>query len=124
MLTEQNVMNDIAAQLHEKLETRNATIGIIGLGYVGLPLAQAAHKAGYKVLGFDTDTQKVQKLNSGETYLQHLGSDLVKTLYSSDRFTATDTPDKLGDADAILLCVPTPLGPHREPDLSYVTCKH
>ena len=121
MLTEQNVMNDIATQLHEKLETRNATIGIIGLGYVGLPLAQAAHKAGYKVLGFDTDTQKVEKLNSGETYLQHLGNDLVKTLHSSDRFTATDTPDELGDADAILLCVPTPLGAHREPDLSYVT---
>ncbi|MDG2053989.1 MAG: nucleotide sugar dehydrogenase [Phycisphaerales bacterium] len=114
-------MNDIATQLHEKLETRNATIGIIGLGYVGLPLAQAAHKAGYKVLGFDTDTQKVEKLNSGETYLQHLGNDLVKTLHSSDRFTATDTPDELGDADAILLCVPTPLGAHREPDLSYVT---
>ena len=121
MLTEQNVMNDIATQLHEKLETRNATIGIIGLGYVGLPLAQAAHKAGYKVLGFDTDTQKVEKLNSGETYLQHLGNDLVKTLHSSDRFTATDTPDELGDADAILLCVPTPLGAHREPDLSYVS---
>lgn len=120
MPPQERAINDIATELHQKLETRTATIGIIGLGYVGLPLAQAAHKAGYRVLGFDTDTIKVEKLSSGETYLHHLGDDLVSTLAKSDRFRATSSAAELGDADAILLCVPTPLGPHREPDLSYV----
>ncbi len=109
-----------AAKLKNRIENRTATIGIVGLGYVGLPLARAVHTAGFRVLGFDVDVEKVDCLERGENYLQHLGADLASNLAASDRFEATADSTRLKDADAILLCVPTPLGPHREPDLSFV----
>ncbi|MEM7229486.1 MAG: nucleotide sugar dehydrogenase [Planctomycetota bacterium] len=113
-------MQDPAAALRERIESRTAVIGVVGLGYVGLPLAKALHDAGYPVLGYDTDASKVTMLERGETYLHHLGDDLASSLAASDQFTATADPGRLSEADVILLCVPTPLGPHREPDLSYV----
>lgn len=109
-----------AAELHAKLQNRTAVIGIVGLGYVGLPLARAVHNAGYPVLGFDVDPRKVKALTEGETYLDHLGPELTRELAASDRFEATDDDSRLSGADVILLCVPTPLGPHNEPDLTYV----
>ena len=109
-----------ADSLRERIENRTAVIGIVGLGYVGLPLARAVHEAGYPVLGFDVDQAKIDALDAGETYLDHLGEELVTTLSKSDRFRATNKPDALAEADVILLCVPTPLGQHNEPDLSYV----
>jgi UDP-N-acetyl-D-glucosamine dehydrogenase len=109
-----------AAALRERLNTRTATIAVVGLGYVGLPLVRAAHDAGFPVIGFDTDDKKIEMLKRGENYLQHLGNELVEDLSGSDRFRPTSRAQDLGDADAILLCVPTPLGPHREPDLSFV----
>jgi UDP-N-acetyl-D-glucosamine dehydrogenase len=109
-----------AAELHAKLQNRTAVIGIVGLGYVGLPLARAVHKAGYPVLGYDVDPRKVSALTAGETYLDHLGPELTRELAASDRFEATADDARLAEADVILLCVPTPLGPHNEPDLSYV----
>ena len=109
-----------AAALHARLESRTATIGVVGLGYVGLPLVRAVHEAGYRVIGFDTDLEKIGCLQRGENYLHHLGPQLAQELRRSDRFEATADVDALSQADAILLCVPTPLGAHREPDLSYL----
>ena len=109
-----------AATLMERFETATATIAVVGLGYVGLPLVRAAHEAGFSVVGYDRDRTKIDTLNRGETYLKHLGDDLAKALAASERFKATAESKDLVSADAILLCVPTPLGPHREPDLSFV----
>lgn len=109
-----------AATLMERFESATATIGVVGLGYVGLPLVRVAHEAGFPVVGYDRDRTKIDTLNRGETYLKHLGDDLAKELAASERFKATAESKDLVSADAILLCVPTPLGPHREPDLSFV----
>jgi UDP-N-acetyl-D-glucosamine dehydrogenase len=109
-----------AAELLAKIETRTAVIGIVGLGYVGLPLARAVHRAGYPVLGYDVDPAKITALEAGRTYLEHLGEELSRELAASDRFDATSDRSRLAEADVILLCVPTPLGRHNEPDLTYV----
>ncbi len=106
--------------LMEKLRKRDAVCGIIGLGYVGLPLAAALHDAGFSVLGFDVDDEKIRLLNSGEPYLKHLGKELTQGLSASSRFTPTSDFTNLETCDVIIVCVPTPLGPHSEPDLSYV----
>ena len=109
----------VAAILRERLESRTATVGVVGLGYVGLPLVRALHEAAFRVIGYDADATKIEKLARGESYLRHLGDDLARTL-ASERFEPTADAGRLAGADAILLCVPTPLGPHREPDLSFV----
>lgn len=96
------------------------SVAIIGLGYVGLPLAHAFHRAGRRVLGFDVDRSKLESLRGGEPYLKHLGAGLFGALAASDRFEATDDFGRLGECDAVLICLPTPIGRHQEPDLSYV----
>jgi UDP-N-acetyl-D-glucosamine dehydrogenase len=106
--------------LATKIENKTAVIGTIGLGYVGLPLCAAFEKAGFQVLGFDVDPEKIRLLNAGENYLKHLGDRFVAEMRSSGRFEATNDFARLAEADAILICVPTPLGEHLEPDLSYV----
>jgi len=103
-----------------KIEDRTAVVGILGLGYVGLPLASAFVDAGFPVLGFDTDPAKVEAIARGESYLRHLGVDFVARMNATGRFHATDDFARLGEPDAVLICVPTPLGKHQEPDLSYV----
>jgi UDP-N-acetyl-D-glucosamine dehydrogenase len=112
--------NATAKRLRQQIDSRAATIGVVGLGYVGLPLVKALHDAGFGVIGYDIDDTKVRKLRAGENYIHHLGNDFTRGLAVSKRFKATSTPPDLRDADAILLCVPTPLGPHKEPDLSFV----
>ena len=109
-----------AAQLEAKIRTRTATVGVVGLGYVGLPLLRAFFQAGFPVVGYDVDTQKIDMLKRGESYLKHLGTDFVHDLSKSPKFTATANPGDLAKADAIILCVPTPLGRHGEPDMSYI----
>ncbi len=106
--------------LKRKLETGEAVAGIIGLGYVGLPLAHALHQGGLRVLGFDIDPSKIDALASGTNYLKHLGDQMVKDLSGSSRFSATTDMGRLGEADAVIVCVPTPLGRHQEPDISYI----
>ena len=106
-------------QLLTKIENNTAVIGIIGLGYVGLPLLNAFHQAGFPVLGFDVDPKKIAALHRGENYLKHLGN-FVTGMVASGRFDATTDVSRLGEADVIISCVPTPLGKHLEPDLTYV----
>lgn len=109
-----------AADLKTKLETNTALVGVIGLGYVGLPLAASLHDGGLPVLGLDVDPSKIEALERGENYLKHLGDDMTRTLSGSDRFEATADFGRLADTDVIIVCLPTPLGKHHEPDLSYV----
>jgi len=98
---------------------RNATIGIIGLGYVGLPLAIRFSEEGFKVVGFDIDEHKVNMLNNGKSYIKHIYEDDISGMIEQG-FIATIDFVKITDVDAILICVPTPLGVHNEPDLSYI----
>ena len=106
--------------IREKIESKSAVVGVIGLGYVGLPLMHAFHNAGFPVLGFDIDPAKIQALQRGENYLKHLGVNLVADMLVAGRFDVTADFARLAEADAIIICVPTPLGSHLEPDLSYV----
>ncbi len=106
--------------LHDKIEKRTAVVGVIGLGYVGLPLLHAFHTAGFPVIGFDVDPKKIEALHRGENYLKHLGVSMVSDMKKAGRFDATNNFARLTEADAIISAVPTPLGKHLEPDLSYV----
>lgn len=112
--------NSPASQLEQKIRTRTATVGVVGLGYVGLPLLRAFFQAGFSVVGYDVDQQKIDMLHRGESYLKHLGEDFVQELSKSPKFVASADPSSLAKADAIILCVPTPLGRHGEPDMSYI----
>jgi UDP-N-acetyl-D-glucosamine dehydrogenase len=108
------------ADLTARIADRRASVGIIGLGYVGLPLAQAISGRGFKVLGFDVDDAKVEALNSGRSYIKHIPAAAIAQLVGAGRFEASADFARLAEADAILICVPTPLSRHREPDLSFV----
>ena len=112
-----NVLTDLVS----KIENNSAMVGVIGLGYVGLPLAHALHRGGMPVIGFDVDQSKIDAIAAKENYLRHLGDEMVVDLSESDRFEATTDFSKLGDCDVIIIAVPTPLGKHQEPDLSYIT---
>lgn len=114
-----NPMPSLATDLIAKLNARTALVGIIGLGYVGLPLARTFCAAGYLVIGFDIDQAKVERLHAGESYLKHIPAEDVKTMLAQ-RFQATSDFGRLSEADAVLICVPTPLTESREPDLSFV----
>jgi len=103
------------------LEHRDATLGVIGLGYVGLPLSAAAHRAGFRVIGFDVDTSKIEKLSRGESPVGTVPQSVVETMRADGRFRASDAVQDLAEADALIICVPTPIDLHRNPDLSYVT---
>ncbi len=113
-------MTDIKQTLQSKLDDKTAIIGIIGLGYVGLPLAICYTNIGYKVLGFDIDSTKIDSINNGQTYIKHIPSENIKNLIENG-FEGTSDFSKVDDADALIICVPTPLNKYREPDLSYVT---
>ena len=99
---------------------KDLKIGIIGCGYVGLPLALRFADVGQRVTGFDTDQEKITKLNAGQSYIQHIPADKINQHVLGKRFNATTDFSKLRDMDAVLICVPTPLDERREPDLSYV----
>jgi len=111
---------DAAAGLRRRIADRSATVAVIGLGYVGLPLVELFAAKGFPVLGVDNDPGKVERLRAGESYIGHIPSARVRELRDGGRFEATGDPARLAAADAILICVPTPLGRHREPDLSAV----
>ncbi len=106
--------------LLKRLRSHEATIGIIGLGYVGLPLALVFVEKGFKVLGFDVDPKKIDALTKGECYIKHIDAPRVKAASTSGRFSSTTDFKRLSEPDAVLICVPTPLTPQREPDMTYV----
>lgn len=102
-----------------KLENKESIIGIIGMGYVGLPLALRYISVGFKVLGFDINQSKIDKLNSGESYLSHIPSEKIKEA-NKGGFSLTSDFSRSSECDILIICVPTPLSKHREPDLTYV----
>lgn len=106
--------------LEEMILTRKARIGVIGLGYVGLPLAMAFCRAGYDVVGFDTDRQKVEALRQGKSYVLDVHPETVATAVREGRFRASTKFDHLQDVDAVSICVPTPLRKTKDPDVSYI----
>jgi UDP-N-acetyl-D-glucosamine dehydrogenase len=108
------------SSLKEKIENKRVVVGILGLGYVGLPLAREFASAGVRVMGFDVDEPKVKKLNSGKSILKTVSNESVKDMVKSGLFTATVDMAQMKKADAILICVPTPLTENREPDMQYV----
>ena len=109
-----------AAELCDKIASRNYTIGVMGLGYVGLPLALVSARAGFRVLGFDTDAQRVEQLNLGISSIKHISDASISSALSDGKFRATGKFTELQQADAVLIAVPTPLNRNREPDLTYV----
>ena len=107
-------------KLLEKIHSQQAIVGIIGLGYVGLPLTLRFVEAGFQVIGFDIDLAKVETLNHGESYIKHIATEKVTSMCGTGRFAATTDFSRAAEADALILCVPTPLGSHQEPDLSFI----
>jgi UDP-N-acetyl-D-glucosamine dehydrogenase len=107
-------------ELVGKIRDKKAVIGVIGLGYVGLPLVREFTRGGMPVLGFDVDPQKVEALMAGRSYIEHIPSEEVKEMVDTGRFEATIDFERLREPDCILICVPTPLTKMREPDMTYV----
>src|SRR5262245_20276482 len=103
-----------------RFANRQAVAAVVGLGYVGLPLSLCACEAGFRVVGFDVNPERIEHLNAGRSPLRHIADARIAAARREDRFAATSDPARLEAADAVLICVPTPLGPHREPDLSFV----
>jgi UDP-N-acetyl-D-glucosamine dehydrogenase len=101
-------------------ETRKEVLGVIGLGYVGLPLAMEFVRSGYRTIGFDIDVKKIDRLSNGEIYLKHIREDRIKEFFNSGLFTPTTDFYRLNEVDLISICVPTPLDKYRQPDLSFV----
>lgn len=106
--------------LLEKISQKQALVGIIGLGYVGLPLVLRFGEVGFQILGFDTDPQKVDLLNQGKSYIKHIPGVGIANLRQQQKFEATAEMARLSEPDVLLICVPTPLDVNREPDLQYV----
>lgn len=106
--------------LLKKIQTRTARVGVVGLGYVGLPLLRAFIAGGFRTLGFDIDAKKVAAINAGKSYIKHISSDWMRECVGNGTLEPTDDMSRLAEADAILLCVPTPLNESRDPDLRYV----
>jgi len=110
----------VAQQLGTLIDSKRALVGVIGMGYVGLPLALEFCRSGFRVLGFDTDRAKVDSLNAGKSYISHIPSENVRSLSRASLFSATSDFNRLREADCITICVPTPLNEQKEPDLTYV----
>ena len=105
--------------LKSRIKNHQSTIGVIGLGYVGLPLTIRFSEEGFKIIGFDIDKKKVDLLNNGKSYIKHIKETDIIAM-GDNGFTCTTDFNKILDVDIIIICVPTPLGVHREPDLSYI----
>lgn len=107
--------------LLQKINENKAVIGVVGLGYVGLPLLMEFVEQGFNTIGFDIDQFKVDKLNAGESYIKHIDEDRVKSVRATKLFEASSDFKRIKEVDCILICVPTPLTKHREPDVSYIS---
>jgi len=113
-------MSDVTQALFQRIDTCKASVGVIGLGYVGLPLAIAFADKGFPVLGFDIDQSKVDAVMASESYIKHLDGDGLARVVQAGKLEATTDFARLETSDVIMICVPTPLTPQREPDMSYV----
>ena len=107
-------------ELIERIQAHKARIGVVGLGYVGLPLVLRFGEERFPVLGFDVDPVKVRKLNAGEYYIRHIPAERLQTLLKGKQFEATSEFSRLAEADCIIICVPTPLTAKKDPDLQYI----
>jgi len=114
------VIEERVSRLIARIASRDYTIGIIGLGYVGIPLALSAVKAGFPILGFDIDDNRVAQINRGQSFIPHIPTELINDAVKAGRFCATADFARLSEVDAIIIAVPTPLSRQREPDLSFV----
>jgi UDP-N-acetyl-D-glucosamine dehydrogenase len=110
----------MVAEILKKISERKARIGVVGLGYVGLPLTKEFINAGFNVLGLDVDMEKIKMLKKSQSYIKHIDSELLAKMNSTGRFDATNDFSKSSSCDAIIICVPTPLTHNREPDMSYI----
>jgi UDP-N-acetyl-D-glucosamine dehydrogenase len=110
----------LGSRLEERLKSRSATVGVVGLGYVGLPLAVAFARAGFRVIGVDADPVRTALLAGGTSPVEDVPAALLAPLVQSGRLAIHSAPDALGEADAIVICVPTPLGKSKEPDISFI----
>ncbi|MBT8401577.1 MAG: nucleotide sugar dehydrogenase [Rhodothermia bacterium] len=110
----------VAAELKQKIETGDAVVGIVGLGYVGLPLAVEFARAGLKTIGIDLDPVKVEKLNAGASYIQDVRGEDVSSVRKAEKFEASDDFDRLAESDIVFICVPTPITTNKEPDMRFV----
>src|SRR5690606_34087 len=113
-------LTEAAAGLEEKLSTKTAQIGVIGLGYVGLPLAFEYATQGFSTRGFDVSTPRATPLNQGRNYIQDLDSEAVARLVHDGTLSASDRFDGLAACDVIFICVPTPVTPNKDPDTSFI----
>jgi UDP-N-acetyl-D-glucosamine dehydrogenase len=107
-------------QLLQRLRSREALIGVVGLGYVGLPLSLTYAENGYRVLGLDIDARKIEAINAGESYIQHIDAGRVQRARQQQKLEASTDFARAAEGDALILCVPTPLNQYREPDLSFI----
>lgn len=106
--------------LQERIERHESRVGVIGLGYVGVPLAARAARVGFNVLGFDRDPERVARINRGESYTVDVATDFLAALVAEGRLRATDEMERLAECDIVVICVPTPLDLHGQPDISYI----
>ena len=113
-------MSDVKKQLLDKIANKTAVVGIVGLGYVGLPLATEFAKSGYKTIGFDVQSKKVDLVNAGHNYIGDIVDDVFKEVVESGKLSATSDFAFIKDVDAVAICVPTPLDKYQQPDISYV----
>lgn len=117
---EQAALPETVKEIITNIQKKRYTVGIVGLGYVGLPLMWTFHEEGFPVIGFDIDESKIKNLQEGKPYIKHLGDKMMQKLADSEKCDATAEFSRLEEADAVLMCVPTPLDEHREPDMKYV----
>src|ERR1041385_8477030 len=113
-------MRSIKQELIDKITAHKARVGVVGLGYVGLPLVLRFGEEHFPVIGFDVDPVKVKKLNAGESYIRHIPPERLQILLKDKQFEATTDFSRLADADCIIICVPTPLTAKKDPDLQYI----
>jgi UDP-N-acetyl-D-glucosamine dehydrogenase len=107
-------------RLLKRLSARQAVVGVLGLGYVGLPLVRAFSRGGLRCVGFDVDPKKIEKLLAGHSYIKHIPSSMIRELLGKGHFDATTDFSRLRECDALIICVPTPLTKSRDPDMTYV----
>ena len=113
-------MKTLIGELSNKIQTRNAKIGIIGMGYVGIPLGLEFVKAGFTVIGFDKDKKRVDDINNGKQVMKHISSKLMSRFIEKDNGSATNDFTKIQNTDCLIICVPTPLDEHEQPNMSYI----